>query len=137
MDIVRSRVSLLLAVAPSVHALFDQLLAEIPSAADECIHSMITQVYLAHPHLVHKLPRDLGTNIKSHVQVFNGFFLFFADSVLKTSRLDTSLHRLVVALLEVRPEETNSPAALHSNRTHVAYRLLRNIASNHPVRTLQ
>ena len=59
-----------------------------------------------------------------------------AAAVSDTSSLDVLLHKLIIALLDVRAEDSHK-FALHENRSVTAFRIFRNLAAVQPLRILK
>eukprot|EP00039_Didymoeca_costata_P030223 m.28452 g.28452 ORF g.28452 m.28452 type:complete len:2168 (-) comp8001_c0_seq2:149-6652(-) len=77
---------------------------------------LLASLYASSPRLLRFAPLHLSHAMTSFAQ---------------TTSLDVVLHKLVVALLELRPEETAESLEIGDRRTEVAYRILRNLAMRH------
>ena len=83
---------------------------------------LVLQLYISSPQLSRQLPTRL-LNVRQGLST-------------APSSLDVVMHKLIIALLEIRPEEVPK-VALKEERTERAYRIFRNLATAYPLRVLR
>ena len=97
--------------------------ADSTALADGFYAQVLSELYLASPRI------SRGKMLRARPRAE-------ASAHAQASTLDIVIHKLVIALLGVRPEES-AMFALQEDRALTAYRIFRNLAVEHPARVLQ